>query len=89
MEKLLTLKEVCDLIGSKDPKGRQVRELRKKGFIEGAKFGRQLMFKESSVRDYIEKTFKQQNMYEKRDPKAPKRREVPTSSQLYHRKGEI
>lgn len=90
MEKLLTLKEVCDLIGSRDPKGRQVRELRKKGIIEGAKFGRQLMFKESSVRDYIEKTFKQQNMYEKRDPKAPKRREVHlTSSQLYHRKGEI
>lgn len=63
MEKLLTLKEVCDLIGSKDPKGRQVRELRKKGFIEGAKFGRQLMFKESSVRDYINRTFAYQNRH--------------------------
>lgn len=61
MEKLLTLSEVCQLIGSRDPKGRQVRELRKKGLIKGAKFGRQLMFTESSVRDYISRTFAYQN----------------------------
>lgn len=61
MEKLLSLKEVSELIGSRDPKGRQARELRKKGLIKGAKFGRQLMFTESSVRDYINRTFALQN----------------------------
>ena len=57
----MTLKEVCDALGSVDPKGRSVRNLRKKGEIEGAKFGRNLMFTESSVRDYIERTFREQN----------------------------
>ena len=61
MEKLLTLQQVCDLLGSTDPKGRMVRELWKQGKIEGAKFGRRLMFKEKSVCDYINRTFSMQN----------------------------
>ena len=35
MIKLLTLKEVSELLGSKDPKGRMVRELRRKGILPG------------------------------------------------------
>ena len=61
MERLLTLKEVCEIFGCDDPKGRYVRELRKKGVIEGAKFGNKLLFKESSVRDYIDRQFETQN----------------------------
>lgn len=61
MEKLLTLKEVCDILGCDDPKGRYVRELRKKGIIDGAKFGNKLLFKESSIRDFIDKQFELQN----------------------------
>lgn len=61
MEKLLTLKEVCQILGCTDPKGRMVRELRKNGQIEGAKFGRQLLFKEESVNAYIARTFEFQN----------------------------
>lgn len=61
MEKLLTLKEVCDIFGCEDPKGRYVRELRKKGAIEGAKFGNKLLFKESSVRNFIDSQFERQN----------------------------
>jgi len=60
MEKLLTLKEVCELLGSEDPKGRKVRELWKRGELEGAKFGRKLMFKQSSVEDYIDAQFRLQ-----------------------------
>lgn len=61
MEKLLTLQEVCELLGCTDPKGRMVRELRKSGKIEGAKFGRRLMFRESSVKNYIDRQFEYQN----------------------------
>ena len=61
MEKLLTLREVCELMGSTDPKGRMVRELWKRGSLDGAKIGRNLMFKESSVNAYIEKQFALQN----------------------------
>ena len=61
MEKLLTLKEVCDIFGCDDPKGRYVRELRKKGILEGAKFGNKLLFKESSVKNFIDKQFEMQN----------------------------
>ena len=61
MEKLLTLKEVSELLGSKDPKGRMVRELRKKGFLTGAKIGNHLMFKEQEVRDFINNQFAIQN----------------------------
>lgn len=61
MEKLLTLQEVCSILGSDDPKGRMVRNLRDKGVLECAKFGRRLMFKESSVRAYVEAQFNRQN----------------------------
>ena len=61
MERLMTLKEVCEIFGCDDPKGRYVRNLRSKGLIEGAKFGNKLLFKESSVQRYIEKTFNAQN----------------------------
>ena len=61
MERLLTLKEVCDIFGCDDPKGRYVRELRKKGIIEGAKFGNKLLFKESSIKSFIENQFELQN----------------------------
>lgn len=61
MEKLLTLKEVCEILGCKDPKGRYVRELRSKGILEGAKFGRNLLFKQSSVERFIEEQFSKQN----------------------------
>lgn len=62
MEKLLSLKEVSELLGySKDPKYRFVRELRKKGELPGAKIGRKLMFKESDVKNYIDYQFKIQN----------------------------
>lgn len=62
MEKLLTLKEVSEILGhTKDPKYRFVRELRKKGDLKGAKIGNKLMFKESDVKDYIEWQFNIQN----------------------------
>ena len=62
MDKLLTLKEVSEILGhTKDPKYRFVRELRKKGDLKGAKIGNKLMFKESDVRDYIEYQFNIQN----------------------------
>lgn len=61
MENLLSLEEVCKLLGCNDPKGRMVRNLRSKGKLTGAKFGRRLMFTESSVRHYIEQTFREQN----------------------------
>ena len=61
MEKLLTLQQVCELVGSTDPKGRKVRELWKAGKLDAAKFGRRLMFKEQSVQNYIDNQFKLQN----------------------------
>lgn len=61
MKKLLTLKEVCDILGCTDPKGRYVRDLRKKGLIVGAKFGTKLLFTESSVNEFIEHQFAIQN----------------------------
>jgi len=57
MEKLLNLKEVCQILGCEDPKGRYVRELWKHGHIEGAKFGNKLMFKERSVQEFIDHQF--------------------------------
>ena len=60
MEKLLTTKEVCELLGCKDPKGRWVRNLWKGGYIEGAKFGNKILYKETSVRDFINHQFKLQ-----------------------------
>ena len=59
--KLLTTQEVCKIIGSTDPKGRKVRELRKQGVLEGARFGRRLMFTESSVNRYVRSVFREQN----------------------------
>lgn len=69
MERLLTLKEVCQMLGSTDPKGRMVRNLRSQGKLDAAKFGRQLMFKESSVKEYIEKQFENQKRASIRTPK--------------------
>jgi len=60
MEKLLTLQEVSELLGSEDPKGRKVRDLWKAGYLEGAKFGRRIMFKEKSVQEYIDHQFRLQ-----------------------------
>lgn len=62
MEKLLTLQEVCSILGSDDPKGRYVRNLRDKGVLECARIGRRLMFKESSVERFIEDQFRKQNV---------------------------
>lgn len=61
MEKLLTLAQVSQILGSDDPKGRYVRELRKKGILPGAKFGNKLLFKESEVERFVENQFKAQN----------------------------
>ena len=61
MEKLLTLEEVCSILGCNDPKGRYVRNLRDQGLLRAAKFGRRLMFTESSVESFIENQFALQN----------------------------
>ena len=62
MEKLLTCKEVSEILGySDDPKCRFVREWRKKGLLEAARIGKKLMFKQSSVEEYIEHQFLIQN----------------------------
>ena len=62
MEKLLTTQEVSEILGhTKDPKYRFVRELRKKGILEGAKIGNKLMFRESDVENYINNQFESQN----------------------------
>ena len=62
MEKLLTLKEVSEILGhTKDNKYRFVKGLWKKGLLEGAKIGNKLMFKESSVENYVENQFESQN----------------------------
>ena len=62
MERLLTLREVSTILcHDSDPKGRFVRELRNKGLIEGAKIGGKLLFKESSVKNYIDTQFAMQN----------------------------
>lgn len=61
MEKLLTLKEVAEMLGCTDSKGRYIRELKKKGIIEGAKFGNKWLFKESSIENFIEHQFEIQN----------------------------
>lgn len=50
-------------MGCRDHKGGMVRNLWKKGLIEGAKFGRYLMFKESSVEEYINKQFEYQRKH--------------------------
>lgn len=61
MEKLLTLKEVCLAVGCTDPKGRYVRNLWTQGLIVGAKFGRNLMFTERSVDEFIRNKLEVQN----------------------------
>ena len=62
MEKLLTLKEVSEILGyTKDKKYRFVRELRKRGEIPAVKIGNRLLFKEQDVKDYIDYQFKKQN----------------------------
>lgn len=62
MEKLLTLQEVCSILGCNDPKGRYVRNLRDDGLLEGARIGRRLMFKQSSVEKFIEDQFAKQKV---------------------------
>ena len=67
MEKLLTLKEVSEILGyTKDPKYRFVRDLRKKGILNGAKIGNKLLFKETDVENFIEHQFRIQNIKWKR-----------------------
>lgn len=62
MERLLTIKEVSEMLGyTQDTQYRFVRSLRKKGLLVGAKFGNRLMFKKSDVEDFVEKQFAIQN----------------------------
>lgn len=62
MEKLLTLKEVSEMLGyTKDPKYRFVRNLRTKGILPGVKIGQRILFKESDVENYVEYQFEIQN----------------------------
>ena len=61
MEELLNMKEVCQILGCEDEKGRYVRDLVKKGYIVGAKFGNRWMFKKSSIDEFIEHQFTIQN----------------------------
>ena len=62
MEKLLSLKEVSEILGyTKDTKYRFVRNLRTKGLLDGAKIGNKLMFRQSDVENYIEQQFQTQN----------------------------
>lgn len=62
LERLLTIKEVSELLGyTQDPQCRFVRSLRKKGLLVGAKIGNRLMFRRSDVEAYIERQFKIQN----------------------------
>ena len=61
MERLLTCKEVSQILGYQDSKYRFVKTLRKNGILAGAKIGGRLMFKESDVEKYIEHQFKIQN----------------------------
>lgn len=60
MEKLLTIKDVSSLLhcGSKN---RYVYELVSKGTIKCAKFGNKWLFKESDIKDFIDKQFEMQN----------------------------
>ena len=69
--KLLSLKEVCQMVGCTDPKGRYVRNLRAQGKIQGAKFGTHLMFTEESVNRFIENEFRKQNPQKKADHLRP------------------
>ena len=62
MERLLTIKEVSEMLGyDADTQCRFVRGLRKKGLLVGAKIGNRLVFKKSDVEDFIEKQFAIQN----------------------------
>lgn len=81
MERLLTLKEVCEILGCTDPKGRMVRNLRSEGKLEGAKIGRNLMFTEESVKRFIDDAFKMQNPKKGRLVNRPGD-EVPTKTSL-------
>lgn len=61
MTKLLTLQQVCEALGCDDPKGRMVRNLRKDGKLVGVKIGRNLMFTERSVSQFIDNEIRKQN----------------------------
>lgn len=62
MEKLLSTKEVSEILGyTKDPKFRFVRDLWKAGKIEGAKIGKRLMFRQESIEKYVNEQFEKQN----------------------------
>lgn len=62
MERLLSLKEVSEILGyTKDNQYRFVRRLRKDGYLQGVKIGNKLLFKKSDVEDFIEHQFAIQN----------------------------
>lgn len=63
---LLTLKEVSQMLGSRDPKGRYVRNLRRRGILRAVKLGRNLMFDKRSVEEFIENQFRVQNPQKRR-----------------------
>ena len=62
LEKLLTLKDVSEILGyTKDTQYRFVRALRKNGNLPSVKIGNKILFKESDVEDFIEHQFAIQN----------------------------
>lgn len=68
---LLTLQEVNQIFGLKDPKARYVRNLYKKGLITGAKFGRNLLIEKRSVDDFIAREIRLQNPKVKASSRMP------------------
>ena len=62
------------MLGCHDPKGRYVRNLRSKGILKGAKFGRNLMFDKASVDEFIRSEFEKQNKKNKASLRTPRRR---------------
>ena len=79
MERLLSCKEVSEMLGyHNDAKCRFVRDLRRKGILEGARIGKKLMFKESSVEEYIEHQFRIQNKKRVQHEEALNTEMIPT-----------
>lgn len=58
---LLTLEEVSAILGSKDKKGRFVRNLRKSGQLPAIKVGRNLMFFPKDIEQYLARERRRQN----------------------------
>lgn len=62
MEKMLTLKDVSEILGyTKDDQYRAVRRLRSSGRLRGVKIGKKILFKESDLEDFIETQYRIQN----------------------------